>query len=62
MTLATAHPAKFPDAVERATGIRPSLPRRVGDLFDREEKYTKLPGDYDSVKSFIMSNATPSDG
>jgi threonine synthase len=62
VTLATAHPAKFPDAVERATGIRPALPRRVGDLFDREENYTKLPGTYDAVKSFIMSNATPSDG
>ncbi|VWX59589.1 threonine synthase [Sphingorhabdus sp. 109] len=62
VTLATAHPAKFPDAVERATGIRPSLPRRVGDLFDREEKYKKLPGDYDAVKDFIMSNATPTNG
>ncbi len=62
VTLATAHPAKFPDAVERATGIRPALPRRVGDLFDREEKYTKLPGEYDAVKQFVMSNATPSDG
>lgn len=62
ITLATAHPAKFPDAVERATGIRPALPRRVGDLFDREEKYTKLPGDYDAVKQFITANATPSDG
>lgn len=62
VTLATAHPAKFPDAVERATGVRPALPRRVGDLFDREEKYTKLPGDYDAVKQFITSNATPSDG
>ncbi len=62
VTLATAHPAKFPDAVERATGVRPALPRRVGDLFDREEKYTKLPGDYDVVKQFITSNATPSDG
>jgi len=62
VTLATAHPAKFPDAVERATGVRPALPRRVGDLFDREEKYTKLPGDYDAVKQFIMANATPTDG
>ncbi|AMO72679.1 threonine synthase [Sphingorhabdus sp. M41] len=62
VTLATAHPAKFPDAVERATGIRPALPRRVGDLFDREEKYTKLPGTYEAVKEFIMSNATPTDG
>jgi len=62
VTLATAHPAKFPDAVERATGIRPALPRRVGDLFDREEKYTRLPGTYDAVKEFVMANATPSDG
>ena len=62
VTLATDHPAKFPDAVERATGVRPALPRRVGDLFDREEKYTKLPGDYDAVKQFIMANATPTDG
>ena len=36
VTLATAHPAKFPDAVERSTGTRPSLPARVGDLFARE--------------------------
>ncbi len=35
VTLATAHPAKFRDAVERATGQRPSLPSRVGDLFER---------------------------
>ena len=45
VTLATAHPAKFRDAVERATGVRPSLPARVGDLFDREERYDTLPGD-----------------
>ncbi|MEM6267693.1 MAG: threonine synthase, partial [Pseudomonadota bacterium] len=37
VTLATAHPAKFRDASERATGVRPSLPPRVGDLFGREE-------------------------
>src|SRR5690606_38680320 len=36
--LATAHPAKFPDAVERATGERPALPERLADLFDREER------------------------
>jgi threonine synthase len=35
VTLATAHPAKFVDAVERATGVRPPLPARVGDLFER---------------------------
>jgi len=62
VTLATAHPAKFRDAVERATGVRPVLPRRIGDLFDREEAFTKLPGDYDAVKEFVTSNATPANG
>jgi len=59
VTLATAHPAKFPDAVERATGLRPSLPTRVGDLFARQESYTELPGDYDAVASFVAERATP---
>jgi len=57
VTLATAHPAKFRDAVERATGQRPSLPTRVGDLFDREEACTSLPGDYDAVRDFVLANA-----
>lgn len=59
VTLATAHPAKFPDAVERATGVRPSLPTRVGDLFAREEAFDRLPGDYDAVTAFIAERATP---
>lgn len=58
VTLATAHPAKFREAVERATGHRPSLPARLGNLFDREERYEKLPGDYDAVKAYILSVAT----
>lgn len=62
VTLATAHPAKFRDAVERATGLRPALPRRIGDLFDREEACDKLPGDYDAVKAFVTAKATPADG
>jgi len=57
VTLATAHPAKFRDAVERATGVRPPLPPRLGNLFDREERYEKLPGDYDAVKAFILAEA-----
>lgn len=60
VTLATAHPAKFPDAVERATGQRPQLPARVGDLFAREEAYTELPGDYQTVTAYIAERATPS--
>ncbi|QJB70884.1 threonine synthase [Parasphingorhabdus halotolerans] len=62
VTLATAHPAKFRDAVERATGVRPILPRRIGDLFDREEAYDRLPGDYDAVKDFVTAKATPANG
>ncbi|MDE1916475.1 MAG: threonine synthase [Sphingomonadales bacterium] len=59
VTLATAHPAKFPDAVERATGHRPGLPARVGDLFEREEKLDDLPGDYDAVAAYVAERATP---
>ncbi|MEP2737240.1 MAG: threonine synthase [Erythrobacter sp.] len=59
VTLATAHPAKFRDAVERAVGIRPALPTRVGDLFAREEAYDELAGDYDAVRDYITARATP---
>ena len=57
ITLATAHPGKFRDAVERATGKRPGLPARVGDLFDREERYAELPGDYDAVAAYVAEHA-----
>ncbi|MEJ5978620.1 threonine synthase [Novosphingobium sp. PS1R-30] len=59
VTLATAHPAKFPDAVERATGQRPELPARVGDLFDREERCVDLPGDYDAIAEYVAAHAVP---
>lgn len=55
VTLATAHPAKFGDAVEQAIGIRPPLPPRAGNLFEREERYEILPGDYDRVRDHILS-------
>jgi threonine synthase len=57
VTLATAHAAKFRDAVERATGSRPALPPRVGDLFDREERCTTLPATYEAVSRFIADRA-----
>ncbi|OYW44173.1 MAG: threonine synthase [Sphingomonadales bacterium 12-68-11] len=60
VTLATAHPGKFRDAVERATGFRPGLPSRVGDLFSREEACTDLPGDYAAVAAYVAERATPS--
>ena len=59
VTLATAHPAKFREAVERATGYRPSLPARVGDLFGRAERCVKLPGEYEAVRTFVLDHATP---
>lgn len=59
VTLATAHPAKFRDAVERATGIRPSLPARVGKLFEREERFSLLPNDLEAVIGHIAARATP---
>ena len=57
ITLATAHPAKFGDAVERATGIRPSLPARVGDLFEREERFDVLDASYAAVSGYIAGRA-----
>ena len=54
--LATAHPAKFPDAVEKGTGQRPALPERVGDLFDREERFDVLPNDLATVQAHVRSN------
>jgi threonine synthase len=53
VTLATAHPAKFPDAVEAATGVRPPLPPRLADLFDRPEHMTSLPANLATVESHI---------
>lgn len=59
VTLATAHPAKFGDAVERATGQRPVLPARVGDLFEREERLAELPGDYAAIADYVSARAVP---
>ncbi len=56
VTLATAHPAKFRDAVERATGLRPHLPARLGDLFAREESMIVLPADYAIVRDHILAH------
>ena len=53
ITLATAHPAKFPDAVERATGLRPGLPARMADLFDRSERVTPVPNDLAALEALI---------
>lgn len=57
VALASAHPAKFPAAVEKATGVHPELPPRLADLFQRDERMTILANDLEAVKTFISSTA-----
>ncbi|MGR3341733.1 MAG: threonine synthase, partial [Paracoccaceae bacterium] len=51
--LATAHPAKFPQAVESATGQRPALPPHLADLFERPERMTKVKNDLGAIETLI---------
>ena len=53
ITLATAHPAKFPDAVRRATGQTPVLPEHLADLMSRPERIISLPNDLQAVQTFV---------
>ncbi len=53
IVLATAHPAKFPDAVEKATGQRPPLPLRMADLYDRPERVTRVANDLGALQTLI---------
>ena len=55
VVLSTAHPAKFPDAVEKACGVRPSLPNWLGDLEKRPEHVTVLPPDQGQVERFVVA-------
>jgi len=55
--LATAHPAKFPDAVERATGVRPELPDPLADLLDRPEHYDEAPNDLAAVQAYVAGRS-----
>ncbi|ACI50105.1 threonine synthase [Gluconacetobacter diazotrophicus PA1 5] len=61
VAMATAHPAKFPDAMEQATGIRPALPPALADLFDRPERYevvaARLDAVEDRVRAAVLKNA-----
>lgn len=56
VVLATAHPAKFPDAVKKATGIKPSLPESLHDLMVRKERFEPLPGDAGAIKAYIENH------
>jgi len=53
ITLATAHAAKFPDAVEAACGVRPALPTRLSEIFNRPERVTSVANDADEIKTII---------
>ena len=53
ITLATAHPAKFPDAVEQAMGARPDLPPHMADMMDKPERVTRVPNDLEHLKALI---------
>ena len=59
VALACAHPAKFPDAVAAATGIRPALPPALADLMERRERVTVLPNELAAVESFVRRHARP---
>jgi threonine synthase len=54
IVLGTAHPAKFPEAVEQAVGIRPPLPPFLADLYDRPEQFTVLPNDLPTVQQHVL--------
>ncbi len=62
IALATAHPAKFPDAVEEATGLRPALPARMADLYEREERLAVLPNELGQVQAFVREAGRPAPG
>lgn len=52
---ATAHPAKFPDAMQAATGARPPLPRHLADLYERDERFTMAPNDLAAIEAQVRA-------
>lgn len=57
VSLATAHPAKFPETVARITGVHPPLPAKCADLFSRSESLAPLPADGEAVKAYIRARS-----
>ena len=58
VTLATAHPAKFPAAVEAAAGLHPPLPERMADLYDRPERVSQVANDLGALQGFVKERIT----
>jgi threonine synthase len=62
IALATAHPAKFPDAVEKATGVRPQLPAHLANLMSRRERYDVLPKDLGRIQQYVLAHRRTGSG
>ncbi|RMF38061.1 MAG: threonine synthase, partial [Alphaproteobacteria bacterium] len=58
IALATAHAAKFPDAVEAACGLRPALPERLAGLMERPERITVLPAELSAIQTYVREHRT----
>ena len=54
VVLSTAHPAKFPDAVQAASGTRPALPAWLGNLMEREERIAHLPNEQAAIEAYVL--------
>lgn len=57
VSLACAHPAKFPEAVREATGKDPVQPERLAEVMSREEKYQTMSADQNEMRAFILENS-----
>ncbi|MCB8839166.1 threonine synthase [Aurantimonas sp. VKM B-3413] len=57
ITLATAHPAKFPESVKAAADVSPALPPSHADLMQKQERFDRLPGELDAVEAFIAARS-----
>jgi len=57
VVLSTAHPAKFPEAVSKVTGVTPQLPRGVAGLSDKPERFDRLPAEAETIKAYVRAFA-----
>lgn len=57
VAMATAHPAKFPDAMEAAIGLSPALPPRLADLYQRQERYQRAPCEIAAIEELVRATA-----
>ncbi len=57
VALSTAHPAKFPEAVEASAGVAPKLPGTIADHSKKAEQIDRLPADAEAVKAYVRAFA-----